>query len=171
MAMRSKPAWRKVLRRLAGELEQLGIDYKVVGGASIALHGVRQPVKDLDIELSVEHAYRFGENYREYTIQAVQWSKSPQYRSHFGKFEIDGVPIDVMGALEWREGEQWKPTWTRTLDLIEMEGVSVRASWLEEETLAYIRRGRLERAAKCLVKCDAERLRRLINGEQPCGVI
>lgn len=169
--MRRKPGWRKVLRRLAGELERLGIDYKVVGGASIALHGVRQPVKDLDLEMSAEQAYRFGEVYREYAIQPVQWCESADYRSHFGKFEIDGVLVDVMGDLQRREGERWQPTWTRTLDLIDLRGVLVRTSWLEEETLAYIRRGRLERAAKCLVKCDAERLRRLIRGEEPCGVI
>ena len=65
----------------------------------------------------------------------MKMSESADYRSHFGKFEIEGVKIDVMGELERREGEHWKPTWARTLDLIDLEGVPVRVSWLEEETL------------------------------------
>ena len=38
----------------------------------------------------------------------------------------------------------------------------VRVSWLEEETLAYIRRGRLDRAALCLPRCDRGRLLALL---------
>jgi hypothetical protein len=166
-----KPAWQVVLRRLAEELERAGVEYKVSGGTSAALHGVWLPVKDLDLEMGAEQAYRFQQIYQEYAIQPVRLSENDQYRSHFGKFEIDGVELDVMGDLERREGEIWKPTWTRTLDLIDLDGTPVRVSWLEEETLAYIRRGRLERAAQCLVKCDPERLRRLLCGEEPVGVI
>ncbi len=166
-----KPAWRAVLRRLAGELQRLGLEYKVVGGASAALHGLWQSVKDLDLELSVDSAYRFQQIFQTYTIQPVALRESAVYRSHFGQFEIDGVKIEVMGDLHRREGELWVPTWTRTLDLLDLDGVPVRVSWLEEETLGYIRRGRLERAAQCVLKCDPERLLRLLRGLEPCGVL
>jgi hypothetical protein len=73
--------------------------------------------------------------------------------------------------LQRREGDCWVPTWARTLDLLDLDGVSVRVSSLEEETLAYIRRGRLERAAECLLKCDPQRLRRLLSGAEACGVL
>ena len=106
LAVARKPAWRKVLRRLAVEMDDLGLDYKVSGGASVALHGVWQAVKDLDIEMSAEQAYCFGEHFKEYTTQPVRLSESDQYRSHFGKFEIESVKIDVMGDLQRREGEQ-----------------------------------------------------------------
>lgn len=166
-----KPAWRSVLRRLAGELGRAGLEYKVAGGASAALHGVWLPVKDLDLEMGAEQVYRFQQLYQGYVTQPVALSESDQFRSYFGKFEIEGVKIDVMGDLQRWEGERWQPTWTRTLDLIDLEGTPVRVSWLEEETLAYIRRGRLERAAQCLQKCNKERLLRLLRGEEPCGVL
>ena len=108
---------------MARELERAGLEYKVTGGTSAALHGVWLPVKDLDLEMSAEEAYRFQQLFQEYAIQPVALSESASYRSHFGKFEIDGVSLEVMGDLQRREGELWKPTWTRTLDLIDLEGV------------------------------------------------
>ena len=77
----------------------------------------------------------------------------------------------TMGGLQRREGEQWVPTWTRTLGLIDIDRTAVWVSWLEEETLANISRGRMERATQCLPKCDPERLLRLMRGEESCGVL
>jgi len=54
---------------------------------------------------------------------------------------------------------------------VDLDGVAVRVSWLEEETLAYIRRGRLERAARCLLRCDPDRLLALLRGELATGVL
>ncbi len=170
--MESQPSsWKTVLRRLAAGLDALGLDYKVAGGTSAALHGVDVPVKDIDLEMSAGSAYRFQEHYHEFTLHPVALSESPQYRSHYGTFQIDGVLVDVMGDLQWREGGEWRPIQTRTLALLDLDGQPVRTSWLEEETLAYIRRGRLERAALCLVKCDSPRLLSLIRGEVACGVL
>jgi hypothetical protein len=42
---------------------------------------------------------------------------------------------------------------------------------LEEETLAYIRRGRLDRASLCLPECSPNRLLALLRGQQPTQVI
>jgi hypothetical protein len=47
----------------------------------------------------------------------------------------------------------------------------VNVSWLEEETLATIRRGRLDRAALCLPRCDPGRLLALLRGTQPTPVL
>jgi hypothetical protein len=163
--------WQVVLRGLVIDLDRFGLEYKVVGGASTALHGLPWPVKDLDLEMSADSACRFQQLFQAYTVQPVALSESDQYRSHFGKFEIDGVNIDVMGDLQRREGDGWVPTWTRTLDLIDLDGIPVRVSSLEEETLGNIRRGRLERAAQCLLKCDHERLVGLLRGQEPCGVL
>ena len=73
-----------------------------------------------------------------------------------------------MGDLHRREGDHWVPTTETSIDL---DGVPVRVSWLEEETLAYIRRGRLERAALCLSRCDPGRLLALLRGERPTNVL
>lgn len=171
LVVATKPAWREVLQRLAMQMDEAKIPYKVVGGTSAALHGIWLPVKDLDIETSVEGAYRFQELFAGNAVEPMRWSESEYYRSHFGRFLFDSVHVDVMGDLQRREGDGWVKTSAETLCPVLVDGTPVNASCLEEETLAYIRRGRLERAAKCLLKCNPEKLASLLRGETHTGVL
>jgi hypothetical protein len=169
--MASEAVWRQVVRRMAGAFNQAGLTYKIVGGASAALHGVEIPVKDIDIETSAEEAYRFEQLFPAEVVEPVTDKQSQRYRSHFGRFEFQGVIVEVMGDLQRREQGRWIPTWTCTRTEIDLDGDSVSLSWLEEETLAYVRRGRMGRAARCLEKCDPERMLALLRGEQLTNVI
>ncbi|HEY64325.1 MAG TPA: methyltransferase domain-containing protein [Caldilineae bacterium] len=166
-----KPRWQAVLRRVARQLNQAGVAYKVVGGASAALHGVPILVKDIDIEMDAEDVYRFQALFADHAIEPVALREGETYRSHFGRFDFEGVAIEVMGDLQRREGENWVPTAATTETTVDLDGVPVRVSWLEEETLAYIRRGRLNRAAQCLPHCDHGRLLALLRGERATGVL
>ncbi len=166
-----KPRWRSVLRHIAQKLDESGMAYTVVGGASPALHGVPVPVNDLDIETDANSAYRFEELFREHVAVPVSLRESETYRSLFGRFDFDGVSVEIMGDLQRREGEDWVPTAAQTGTAVDLDGIKVRVSWLEEETLAYIRRGRLERAAQCLPHCDKERLLALLRGEKDIDVL
>jgi hypothetical protein len=165
------PGWRNVLRQITAHLKDAGIDHKVVGGASAALHGVEMVVKDVDIEMDAADAYRFQDLFAERVVSAVEFREGEAYRSHFGAFDFDGVRVEVMGDLERREGGRWVSTRCTTEDWIDLEGATVSASWLEEETLAAIRRGRMERAAQYLMKCDQGRLLALLRGEKKVGVL
>jgi hypothetical protein len=167
----AKSCWRAVLRQIAQRLNEEGVSYKVVGGASATLHGVPLPVRDLDIETGTEGAYRFQALFAAHIVEPVALREDEVYRSHFGRFDFDGVPVEVIGDLHRREGERWVPTAAATETTVELDGVPVRVSWLEEEILAYIRRGRLERAAQCLSHCDQDRLLALLRGEQVIGVL
>lgn len=170
LAVAVKPRWKAALRRVAACLAA-GVRYRVVGGASVSLHGLPLTVKDVDLELDAEGAYRFQELFAAEATLPVAWREGDTYRSHFGRFLIDGVQFDVSGDLERREGEAWVPTWTRTEAVVDLEGTPLPVSWLEEETLAYLRRKRLDRAALCLPHCDPERLLGLMRGEIPTNVI
>jgi hypothetical protein len=171
LAVARKPQWRDVLRKVALRLSEAGLAYKVVGGASAALHGVPLSVKDIDIETDAPGAYQFGELYSGCALRPVMFSQSDRYRSHFGQFDIEGVTVEVMGDLHRREGETWKPTYSLTETIAFLDGAPVKVSWLEEETLAYIRRGRLDRAGLCLAICDKKRLLSLLQGEVKTGVL
>ena len=171
LAIVVKPRWRAVLRRIAQRLNNVGLAYKVVGGAAAALHGVPLPVRDLDIETDAEDVYRFQALFADHVMEPVALRENEIYRSHFGRFDFDGVTVEVIGDLHRREGNDWVPTAAATETLLDLDGVSVRVSWLEEETLAYVRRGRLDRAAQCLPHCDPDRLLALLRGEQDTGVL
>jgi ubiquinone/menaquinone biosynthesis C-methylase UbiE len=171
LAVAVNPRWRAVLRQIVRRLDEAGVAYKVVGGTLTVLHGVLIPVNDLDIETDAEGAYRFQALFADYVVEPVALRESETYRSHFGRFDFDGVIVEVMGDLHRREGDHWAPTTATTETSIDLDGVPVRVSWLEEETLAYIRLGRLERAALCLPCCDPGRLLALLRGERPTNVL
>ena len=163
LAVAVKPRWQAVLQKVAGVLNEASVTYTVVGGTSAALHGVPIAVQDIDIETDLAGAYRCQELLSAHVVEPVALRSSDQYRSHLGRLEIDGVLIEIMGDLHRREDTQWIPTAAATMKTVLLDGVPVRASELEEETLAYIRRQRLDRAATCLPSCNPERLLALLR--------
>jgi len=166
-----KPRWRAVLRRIARQLDAAGVHYRVVGGAVPALHRVPLVVNDIDIETDAAGAYAFQAQFPDHVRQPVAFCTGDAYRSHFGRFDFVGVTVEVMGDLHRREGTGWMPTAAKTEALVNLDGVPVRVATLEEETLAYIRRGRLARAAECLPHCDHARLLALLRGERATDVL
>ena len=166
LAVAVKPRWRTVLRQIAQQLDEAGVAYKVGGGAAIALHGVPIPVKDLDLLTDVEGVYRFQGLFAEHVVEPVALREGEAWRSHLGCFDFDGVTVEVMGDLYRREAGRWVPATSATETTADLDGVPVRVPWLEEETLFYVQRGRLDRAAECLRHCDRDRLLTLLRGER-----
>jgi S-adenosylmethionine-dependent methyltransferase len=162
LAICRRPLWRAVLRRVAARLTAHGIDYVVVGGAALALRGLPLSVADLDLEMSIEAIYQVASWFEEAVELPVAWRETETVRSHFGRIKIDGIGIDLMAGLERRSGDRWAPSFTSTRDTVMLEGVAVHTVELEEEALAYLRQGRLDRAALALPRCDPERLRALL---------
>ncbi len=171
LVLAEKPCWRAALSFVANRLNQEGIDYRVVGGTAIALHGIPIEVCDIDIELSTANAYRCQEIFSEYVTNPVTYSSSEIYRSHFGQLEIEGQDIDIMGDLERCENGNWVPTTNLTREIIDLDGVPVMVPWLEENVLANLRRGKLNRASLGLRHCDQDRIRHLLIGDIKTNVI
>ena len=163
LAVCRRPRWRAVLRRIAARLAAHDVDYVVVGGAALALRGLPLSVSDLDLELPVETLYDVAAWFEHTVVVPVAWRETATVRSHFGRLRIDGIEIDLMAGLERRRGDRWSPSFTSTRETVMLEGVEIRTVELEEEVLAYLRRGRLDRAALALPRCDPERLRTLLS--------
>ncbi len=163
--------WQNALRTFAERLNMAGLPYKVVGSAALALHGVPVSVQDVDVETDEGTVYRIQRLFSEHMLAPVQLLATAEYRSHFGRLSLQGVTFEVMGDLHRWENGIWVPTYTRTITHVHLDGVTVPTSWPEEEVLAYIRRGRLDRAALCLPYCQQERLVALIRGIVRPGVL
>jgi S-adenosylmethionine-dependent methyltransferase len=166
-----RPRWKAVLKEIVRTLDAAGLWYCVISGTATALHGVPVPVKDIDVILDREGVYRAGELFAAKVVEPVAYRVGEQWRSHFGRFDFDGIMVEMMAELERREAMSWAPSGSGTEELLDLEGVQVRAAWLEEETLAYIRRGRLDRAALMLPRCDHARLLALLRGEVKTPVL
>jgi hypothetical protein len=163
LALCRKPRWKAVLKTIVRQLDAVGIAYRVVGGTALALRDLPVPVNDIDLEMTQADAYRFGELFPDAVVDPVSWRESDNVRSHFGRFQIDGFNIEVMSDLEWLRDGRWVPTFSRTRDTVPLEGIPVSVLELEEETLAYLRRGKLDRAALALPHCDPDRFQVLLK--------
>ncbi len=159
------PAWRSVLVHVVWRMQEAGIPCKVIAGASATLHGVPLKVKDIDIETDAPDVYRCAKLFGAHLLGPAAYSNNETYRSHFARFNFDGVDVEIMGDLHRREGDAWTPTASLTETTVELDGVSICVPWLEEELLAYLRRGRMQRASQILPYCDRERLLALLRGQ------
>ena len=162
LAVCRKPLWRVVLRALAQTLNEAGLDYRVVGGTSLALRGLPVPSNDLDLEMPPEDTYRFNALFADDALMPVAFREGDGVRSHFGRFMVGGVSVEVMGGLERLIGDRWVSSFCETRDTVDLDDVPVAVLELEEETLACIRRGKLDRAALALPHCDPARLLNLL---------
>jgi len=158
LAVCHRPRWRTVLIDLAATMARKGLAYTVVGGAALALHGLRVCVRDLDLEMSRWAVYQFQEAFAAQAVLPVAWRETETVRSHYGRFEIGGVQVDVMADLERHVGDRWAPSLCTTSKTVELQGMPIQVVTLEEEVLANLRRGRLETAAMALPHCDRDHL-------------
>jgi ubiquinone/menaquinone biosynthesis C-methylase UbiE len=171
LVVSKKPAWQEVLRNIVLKMEAKGLDYHIVGGASVALQGVRVKVKDIDIEMDKESAFRFQSIFIDHIKESVRYCQDERYSSYLGTFDFSGVCVEVCGDIRRNEAGSWTDTSVKTSRFVNLDDIPVRVSWIEEETLAYIRRGRMVRATLCLERSDRERVLSLLRGEVEVGVL
>ena len=169
-----KPIWRSVVRRIALVSAENDLDYRIVGGAALALHGLPLPVHDVDIEFpaeAIDDAYRLETLAPGEVICPVAWRESDEFRSHFGALIIDGVKVEIMAGLERRVGDHWLPSFLTTHETADLEGIEVHTLTLEEEALSYLRAGRLDRVALVLPHCDPGSLLELLTESVQRGLL
>jgi hypothetical protein len=83
---------------------------------------------------------------------------------------LAGQNIEIMGDLERCGAGHWVPTTNLTHMTVDLDGLPISVPGLEENVLANMQRGRLDRANLCLPDCDQEKLRQLLVGEVETNV-
>ena len=81
------------------------VRWAVTCGSALTLHGLPYHPSDLDFFAPADDAYRIAERLSEFpTVFPVQLRSSGIFRSHFGRFRIDDVEVDVVGdfSIEWK---------------------------------------------------------------------
>jgi hypothetical protein len=130
-------------------LAETDIDWALTGSTSFALQGVSLEPDDIDVQTTEEGAYVFDELFADCRVEAVSLSSSETIRSHFGRFEVGGVPVEVMGALQKRgsDGAWESPTSIADhREFVPFRDGTVPVLSLSYEAQAYERLGRTERA-------------------------
>jgi hypothetical protein len=80
------------------------------GTTSLVLQSFDMNVDDIDILTDKDSAYNCNELLNEILIEEVSYKESDKFISHYGKFAIDDVSIEVMG--DWQIKDT-KGVWTK----------------------------------------------------------
>ncbi len=137
----------RALQLIAGRIGG-AIDWVLTGSAGMALQGAPFEVNDLDIQTDRDGAYRLAELLRDCAVTPVRFLASEQVCSHLGEYEVAGVKVEVMGAVERLVAGVWE----RPVDVrahrrwVDVDGLSVPVLDLAYEVQAYRKMGRVERA-------------------------
>lgn len=108
----------KVALILADRLR--GKRYAIRGTTSLVLQSLEMNVDDIDIVSDKEAALACNDLLKDYLVKKVKYQKSEKFKSYFGKFEINRVPVEVMGEWEIRiqnprlKDEKWQGPFNAT---------------------------------------------------------
>jgi hypothetical protein len=143
-------AYRRVLRLLCDRLPFPQVNWALTGSLGHYLQGARVDVHDIDVQTDGDGAWFANNALREFVRVGVYQRTSPLMSSLFGAFEIDGLQVEVMGAVRKRAqpSDPWGPP-TNPRDhcrLVTVDGRTVPVLSLAYEAEAYEAIGRTERA-------------------------
>jgi hypothetical protein len=139
-------------------LAETGIDWALTGSTSFVLQGVPLEPDDVDVQTTEHGVYEFDEVFEDCRVEAVSLESSAAIRSQFGRFEIGGVSVEVMGALQKRAPDgSWgsPPSIPDHREFVSFRGGTVPVLALSYEAQAYERLGRTERARLLRSHADA----------------
>jgi len=129
----------KVLRRINERFQKHKIRWVLVGSLSLALQDVKIKPKDIDILTDKEGALKSNEIFKKHIKKAIVWRQTERYDSFFGKFQINGVVVEIMGDLNVKERNKWielKPRLEKP-QFIRVEDMLIPVSPLEDQLKLY----------------------------------
>lgn len=139
-----------VLRQICELMHGSQFDWAVTGSLGMVLQGMDLPVHDIDLQTDEDGAYEIERRLSEFVVKPVLFKGSDRMRSRLGKLAIDGIQVEVMGAIQKRlpDGD-WEPP-VQVADhrqYVDLDGLHVPVLSLEYEAEAYQVMGREDRAA------------------------
>ena len=141
---------RSALRTIVTTLENQPLNWAITGSLGFALQGVAVAVHDIDLQTDRASAYAIQRLFADHMTRAVQFSAAESIRSHFGAFELNGVTVEIMGDIQKKLADG---TWEAPINpqdhrvWVAWEGLRVPVLSLDYEYQAYLKLGRLEKAA------------------------
>lgn len=152
--------FEKTVLAVAKKLEKC--NYAIRGTASLVLQGYDMGVDDIDIIADKDSSYSFNELLMDYVIEPVEWKESEKFKSYYGKFDVEGVQVEIMGEFQIKDN---KGDWGEPYDVnqrvsVELDGVEVFVTPVEMELSMFARMGRWN---------AFHRLKRQVKEEKGCA--
>lgn len=88
-------------------LKDKKIRWRVGGSTSLILQGMAIKTNDIDIITNKSGAYKINKLLKDYEINPVKFSRTDKFASHYGKFLIKGVEVEIIGDLQVNVNGHW----------------------------------------------------------------
>ena len=137
------------LKIIYDKLRETEIVWAITGSLGFALQGMETKVNDIDLQTNAAGAYGIEKAFPERVVRKVQFSVSEKIASHWGELEIEGVKVEIMGALQKKRPDG---TWESPVEVnrhrkfVPFEDMRVPVMSLKYEEQAYRNLGRTEKA-------------------------
>jgi hypothetical protein len=145
------PPFQRALRSIGRRLKDFQSTWAISGSLGFWLHGMQVTPADIDLQTTEKGAYLLEEALGGIRLKRVRFSQAESIRSHYGAQKLEGVKVEIMGAVEKRlPNGAWDPPpkLEQVLDMIRWEGFDLPVVSLEYEMEAYRTLGRHRRAAQ-----------------------
>jgi len=139
----------EVLKFIANVLGRENVRWALVGSLNLALQGVDVEPEDIDTVTDREGVLKIGELLRDFVVEEIRYKEGKKMAACFGKLNVNGVLIDIIGDPRMREDEshKWKEKGLCDLVILDL-GVRVPAMSLRSELDAYKILGKTEKVRK-----------------------
>lgn len=113
----------------------------LAGSISLALQGVEIHPQDIDILTTKEGAFKINDLLNAWEIKPVTFGCTKNFKSYHGKFSIQGVIVEIMGAFQEKRGEKWVSLGSRlsTPKLVKIAEITLPVSPLTCQLESYKR--------------------------------
>ena len=138
-----------------------GVEWALTGSLGMALQGMPLTPHDVDVQTDRDGAYQIELRLSRYMVVPVSFSESDRIRSHFGRAQVLGMAVEIMGGIQKRLPDGAWETPVSVVEhrrLVSIGGMTIPVLSLEYEREAYLKLGRLERA---------EQIRRFLEAAGP----
>ena len=143
------PEHTNVLLKTVQIIQPLGVTWAITGSTSFCLQGMDVDVHDIDIQTDEKGAYHIGQALSPFVVTPVAFSAAKTIRSHFGRFVMDDMDIEVMGDIQKHVAGRWEDVvpLSPIIRYVCFEGVLVPVLDLRYECEAYYKMERFDKAA------------------------
>lgn len=138
----------RALEALLEAFTDIDRPWALTGSTSFALQGVSIDPDDIDIQTDRHAASQMSDILNDHCIEPLSYRSSPAIRSWLGRFEIEGVEVEIIGNIERRGDGGWVgPVAIEDHRMtVPWRGYTVPVLDLEYEAEAYAQLGRSDRA-------------------------
>ncbi len=132
-----------LLNFISPDLQELNVDYLVIGSCALVLAGVHvDEIKDLDLFTTSWDVDQLKKVWANRIRKEFRPAHTELFRSNFARFDFGEMDVEVMGNLEVFRDHQWVSLKVSDVNAIEIGNLKVKIPTLEEQKRIFYFFGR-----------------------------